>query len=263
MQRHLHLLGIFWKSMLLNELEYRVNFLVNMLVGLAWSLWALAGATFFYQYRDSIRGWSYYQALVVLGLFMFFTGLVNAFMRPNLERLAEHIRSGTLDFVLIKPVNAQFYASLREISVWVLSDILIGASVVVYALSQLGVQPSLMQVGLFLVLIVAAGLTLYSLVLMLATTAFWAVQVDNILELLFSFYEAGRFPVTIYPQWLRILLTFVVPIAFVTTVPAEAMLGRLADPWMVVYALAIGAGLFVLSAAYWRFALRHYSSASS
>lgn len=263
MRRHLRLLGVFWKSILLNELEYRVNFLVNVLVGLSWSLWALAGATFFYQYRDSIRGWSYYQALVVLGLFMFFTGLINAFMRPNLERLTEHIRSGTLDFVLVKPVNAQFYASLREISVWVLSDILIGASVVAYALNQLGVQPSLVQLGLFFVLIVSAALTMYSLVLMLATTAFWAVQVDNILELLFSFYEAGRFPVTIYPQWMRILLTFVVPIAFVTTVPAEAVLGRLTDAWMMVYALAFGLGLFALSAGYWRYALRHYSSASS
>lgn len=263
MLRYLRLLGLFWKSMLLYELEYRANFVINGLVGLAWAIWSFAGVSVFYLYRREIRDWNYNQALVVLGLFLFFNGLVSAVLRPNVERLTEHIRKGTLDFVLTKPVNSQFHATLRELSLPAIVDVLVGLAVSGYGLLALGVRPSAGQALLVGLLLVAAAVMLYSLVLFLATSAFWFVEVNNIIELLFTFYEAGRFPVTIYPQWLRILLTFVVPIAFITTVPAEVLLDRLSDPLMVVYALAMAVGLFTLSRLYWNFAVRRYSSASS
>lgn len=263
MVRYLRLLGVFWKSTVLYELEYRANFVVNTLVSLAWLGWSLAGVWVFFLHRDRIGDWTYYQAMVVLALFLLFNGVLGAFMRPNVEELMEHIRTGTLDFLLTKPVNSQFHATLRQLAVWNFPDLLIGLAVLIYALMQLGVQPSLAQVVLFVVLLLAATLMLYSLVLMLVTSAFWFVQVNNILELLFAFYETGRFPVAVYPQWLRAVLTFIVPIAFITTVPAEVVLDRLVDPRLVAYALGMALVLFVGSGWFWRYAVRRYSSASS
>jgi ABC-2 type transport system permease protein len=92
--------------------------------------------------------------------------------------------------------------------------------------------------------------------------AFWFVKIDNITELFYAFYEAGRYPVTIYRGLVRILLTYIVPIAFVTTFPASALLGRI-DQTTTILGFVIAIALFVVSSRFWSFALRHYSSASS
>jgi ABC-2 type transport system permease protein len=118
------------------------------------------------------------------------------------------------------------------------------------------------RVLLLLVLCVCAAVILYSLIVLLITTAFWLVQLENIMELLFTFYEAGRFPVSIFPYWVRVMLTVVVPIAFVTTVPASVLLGRTGAVFGV-YSVGVAAVLLGASIAFWRYAVRHYSSASS
>ena len=118
------------------------------------------------------------------------------------------------------------------------------------------------NVGLTVLLLVAATAILYAVWFALTTTAFWFVKVDNVSELFTAFFAAGRFPVSAYPGWVRALLTFVVPIAFLTTVPAEAASGRL------TWAAALGAAgvavvLLAASQAFWRHALANYTSASS
>lgn len=123
-------------------------------------------------------------------------------------------------------------------------------------------RPSPTQFLLFLGLCLCGIIILYSLVMLLATSAFWFVQLENVMELLYIFFEAGRFPITIFPAWVRILLTFVVPIAFITTMPASVLLGRL-DGVFALYSLGVTAALFTTSVLYWRYALRHYSSTSS
>ncbi len=110
--------------------------------------------------------------------------------------------------------------------------------------------------------IIARATIWKSLWLMMVSLAFWFVRLDNFTELFYGFYEAGRYPVAIYRGVVRVVLTFVVPIAFVTTFPASALLGRL-DQETASIALAFAIGLFFLSNRFWNLALRHYSSASS
>jgi ABC-2 type transport system permease protein len=97
---------------------------------------------------------------------------------------------------------------------------------------------------------------------MLTTTAFWWVRVNNMMELFNAFFVAGRFPITAFPIWVRVILTFIVPIAFITTVPASAAVGRLDWP-MALGSLAIAAGFLLLSHLFWRWAVANYTSASS
>ena len=116
--------------------------------------------------------------------------------------------------------------------------------------------------GAFVMMLIAGGVIIYSFFLILATLSFWFVRVENFLAIFQSMYEAGRWPVSLYPGWLRYGLTFVVPIAFATTVPAEALTGRLT--WVTLLAaIAIAAVLFTISRLFWRVGLRHYSGASA
>lgn len=262
MKRYLHILIIFYKAAILADLEYRTNFIVNLLLSLVSVSWSVAGVAVFFLHTDEIRGWDFYGLMVVLGLFLFFLGLVDVFLAPNVRDLIEHIRLGTMDFILTKPINAQFHASLRRINIWRLTDVLLGLGIVVYSVNQSALQPTAPTILLFIALCLCAVVIMYALVMLLITSAFWFVQVDNVMELLFTFYEAGRFPVTIFPAWIRAVLTFVVPVAFVTTVPAAILLGRMS--WLFgLYSLAATVLLFSLSALFWRYAVRHYSSASS
>lgn len=262
MKRYLKVLGIFYKAAVLTDLEYRANFLTSILLSVVGAGWAVVGVWVFFLHTDEIRGWRFPELMIVLGLFTAFLGLVDTFLVPNVQDLMEHIRLGTMDFILTKPINSQFHASLRRINVWRSVDVVLGSGLMVYGLVQLGERPSLFALLVFPILCLCAALILYSLIMLLVTTAFWFVQLENVMELLFTFYEAGRFPVSIFPNWVRLLLTFVVPIAFITTVPASVLIGRMSGLF-VLYAMGITAVLFTLCILFWQYAVRHYSSASS
>ncbi len=259
---YLRMLAIFYRYSILKELEYRANFLTNIVMSLLWMGWGIASATILFTVRSKIGDWNYNEVLMVIGLYTLFTGLIEALFRPNVTNIIEQVRDGTFDFVLIKPVNAQFYASLRSIVVWRLFDMAAGVAIIIYALNQLGIVPTLGQVATFVAMTVLAAVMVYSLWLMMVTLAFWFTKVDNMAELFGAFYEAGRFPITVYQGWLRGFLTFIIPIAFITTFPAAMLINR-ASEVDLGWAALIAVALFVLSSRFWNFALRSYSSASS
>lgn len=260
--RYLRLLGIFYKYSFLKELEYRVNFLSNAFMSVFWMVWGIVSVSVFFLHRDRMGDWTFPEVLMVVGLFTFFNGVMESLLRPNVGAVIEQIRDGTFDFVLTKPVNAQFISSLRNIIVWRLVDVVIGIGLIVYALGQLHVTPTIEQILFFIGMLASGILIVYAIWLMMVSLAFWFVKIDNITELFYAFYEAGRYPVTIYRGLVRVLLTYVVPIAFVTTFPASALLGRLEQSTTLV-GLGFAIGLFILSNRFWNFALRYYSSASS
>jgi ABC-2 type transport system permease protein len=179
-----------------------------------------------------------------------------------MSRVIEQIRQGTFDFVLIKPVNSQFMASLRHLSIWKLADVAMGVGICVYAMARLELTPSITDLAAAAGFVFCGTVILYSIWLMMVTSAFWFVRIDNISELFSAIYETGRFPVSVYPPWMRGALTFVVPIAFITTFPAAAILGR-AEPLLLSLAFLMAAGFFCGCVCFWRFAVRRYSSASS
>ncbi len=262
MLRYLRLLRVFYKASLLTELEYRANFLVHGFYSIGWAIWVWFGVAVFYQHGPTLAGWSYYEALVIVGLFQMFGGLMEAFLRPNITAIIEHIRKGTLDFVLLKPVDSQFFVSTRQIIFWKFLDMAVGLAIISYALWRQGIMPSLSTIALFALMAVLGMVMLYAIWFSMITTAFWFVRVDNMSELLTSFFEAGRFPVGVFPRLIRFVLTFVVPIAFMTTFPAAVLLGKL--DWRYFWiGCMLASILLVFSVRFWRFALRHYTSASS
>jgi ABC-2 type transport system permease protein len=260
--RYLRLLAIFYRNSLYAEMEYRANFIASALMSLFWVAFAWLGVHLFYFHRDQIGGWQFHQAMVVVGMFTLFNGIIEALLRPNVTRIVEQIRLGTFDFVLVKPVNSQFMASLRYLSVWKLVDLLLGLAIVAWAVHGAAIEPAVADILMALGFVVNGTVIVYSIWVLMVSTAFWFVRVDNITELFTSAFETGRFPVSVYPGWLRGVLTFVVPIAFVTTFPAEAILGR-AQLDLLALSCLLAAASLGCSAVVWRYAVRHYSSASS
>ncbi len=262
MKRYLQLIVIYYRSALLAEMEYRTNFISSLVYSILWAFWIAGGVSIFFYHRTSLGGWTYNEILIVMGLFMIFNGVIDTVLRPNINRLTEYIQKGTLDFVLIKPANSQFLATVTSISVFKCFDVAIGFGLIGYGLYRLHHWPTLVECLLFSIMMPSGLILVYSLWLFLATLAFWFVKIENFTELFYTFYEAGRFPITVYKGWIRAVLTFVVPVAFLTTFPAAALMGRL-SPWYAAASSGIALVLFFASSRFWRYAIRFYSSASS
>ncbi|MBW4670664.1 MAG: ABC transporter permease [Cyanomargarita calcarea GSE-NOS-MK-12-04C] len=260
MQRYINVLKLSWSAAIASELEYRVNFLIATLSSVGNLAGSLFGLFLFYGNNYTFPGWSWESALIVLGIFTLLQGFSATFLAPNLNRIVRHVQEGTLDFVLLKPIRSQFWLSIHTLSPWGMPDIVFGCVMIVYAGTKLSLGIGgyiLSAVPLFFGLVI-----LYSLWFMLGACSIWFVKIYNVTEVLRGLLEAGRYPMAAYPTAFRFFFTFVVPVAFLTTVPAEAMLGNSQLGW-VLGAAVLALGLFAVSTWFWRFALRFYTSASS
>lgn len=258
--QHIKLLQLFWTTSIAAELEYRLNFAIATLTSLGNLVGGIFGLFLFYRTGYTFDGWSWEQALLVMGFFTLLQGISNAFLAPNLNRIVDQVEKGTLDFVLLKPISTQFWLSTRMISPWGLPDTAFGLGVILYAGNRLNLVISDFMLGLFPLFF--GIVILYSLWFLLGTTSVWFVKIYNITEVLRALLDAGRYPVIAYPVAYRVFFTFVVPVAFLTTVPAQALLGEINMTWFIG-SLLLAIALLILSNAFWKFALRYYTSASS
>jgi len=260
--RPLRLSLLFFRIGALNDLQYRANFWLQLLQSAIQLGTGLAVLGLIFSQTPALNGWSQPALLAIMGVHTLMGGVIRALIQPSMERLRQDIRQGTFDFVLTKPEDVQVLSSVREIRIWQAVDVLVGLVVLAVAIGQLQEGVGLVEALAFGVALVVGGVTIYSFWLVLTTVAFWIVRIDEIAELFEGVYQSGRWPVTIYPEWLRVSLTFLVPIAFAVTVPAQALTKRL-TPETLLLAFGFAVVAVVLSRAFFRVGLRRYSGASS
>ena len=260
--KYYRLLRAFFRVSVMGELAYRVNFFWQLFQSLLSLVISLVGLAVIFSYTDTLGGWRPDEILALVGVYFLVGGMIGLIIQPGMEQLIESVRDGTLDFTLTKPEDAQLIVSIRRVDIWRLIDIMLGLAVLVAALIWLGEKVGGWQAGMFILVLIAGAVIIYSFFLILATLSFWFVRVENILVIFQSMYEAGRWPVSLYPGWLRYGLTFVIPVAFATTVPAEALTGRLT--WETLLGAAgLAVVLFAVSRVFWQVGLRHYSGTSA
>jgi len=260
LRRYFRVLALFWQVAIAAELEYRINFLIAVLSSLGGLVGSLFGLFLFYRTDYTFPGWTWSEALVVLGIFTMLQGIAATFLVPNLNKIVTQVQEGTLDFVLLKPISSQFWLSTNTVSPWGLPDLFFGVAIIGYAGAQLGL--SALDYLAILPPLLLGVISLYSIWFILGATSIWFVKIYNVTEVLRSLLEAGRFPIEGYPAAYRIFFTFIVPVAFLTTVPARTVIGRGEPGWLLGSAL-IAIALFQTSRWFWQFALRFYTSASS
>jgi ABC-2 type transport system permease protein len=258
----LRLLWIHLRLGVLNELQYRTNLVVQLIQSFVGLATALLGLSVVFSKTDNLAGWTPAELLAIVGVYNLVSGIVHLIVQPSLTRFMEDVRLGTLDFTLTKPVDTQVLVSVRQVEVWKLIDVFVGFVVLAVAMIQLGATIGPAQALAFVVALIAGVTIIYSFLLILATCVFWFVKLDNILNIFQSMYEAGRWPIGIYPPWLRATLTFLVPIGFAITVPTEGLVGR-SSASTLAGAIALAIALPLAARWFWRIGVRHYSGASA
>jgi ABC-2 type transport system permease protein len=259
---YLRLFVAFFRVGVMAEAAYRLNFILQLAQSILSLFVSVGGITIVFSYTDSLGGWRVDEILALVGVYMLVGGIIGVVIQPGMEQFIESVRDGSLDFTLTKPEDAQLLVSIQRVNIWSFIDIGLGLAVLIWALVRLGEKVGFTQASEFILMLGAGGVVIYSFFLILATLSFWFVRVENILTIFQSMYEAGRWPVSLYPGWLRYGLTFIIPVALATTVPAEALTGRL-DWGTILASGAAGLLLFFLSRWFWGVGLRHYSGTSA
>jgi len=260
--RYLRLLAVFARTELQLAAEYRANLVLDLCEEVIIVISSLGAVLILFTHTGVINGWTLAQMIVLLGVYYIIQGANSVLFETSFERFMEHVRLGTLDFIVIKPANSQFLVSARHVQVAQVGQIVLGVAMIGVGIAQIGEGVGVVQ-GLAFGVTLACGLGLvYCLLLVLSTLAFWFVRVENLLAIFWSFIDAGRFPVDVYPGWLRVTLSTVVPIGIAVTVPAQAIAGRLDAVGLVT--MVAGTGLVWWFAGwFWKQGLRSYTGASA
>ena len=260
--RYWRLLRVQVRSSVLLGLQYRADFALDGLVSLFWTLTAVIPLFTVFHLRGTVAGWTFGEALLVTGWFTLLEAILEGAINPSLTAVVEHIRKGTLDFVLLKPADAQFLVSTARFEPWRSTNVV--TALVLWGLGfvRLGHGPSLLGSLAALLLLVTATALLYSLWILVISAAFFVVKIDNLSFLFVSIFDAARWPVDVFRGVLRAFFTVVVPLAVMTTFPARALLGTL-SPLHALLALCGAVAFALFARLVWSRSIGHYTSASS
>jgi ABC-2 type transport system permease protein len=259
---YLRILSTLIKINVEQELAYRADTAINMLQLVVWTGWDLLALSIIFTNAASLGGWSAGQLVVLLGVFRLVNAVMAALVWPNTERFNNAMRDGTLDYTLLLPAPPLLIVSFTRIAIWRVVDFLIAIALIVIGVSMSagGVTPGGI---LAFTLLLAGGMAIfYSLWIAMLAFTFWFIKFDNNVTILQAVLEAGRYPATVYPPWLRLIVTFVVPIALATTTPVQALRGELVW-WQVLMFLGVAMIVVAVSLRIWRAGIRRYSGASA
>lgn len=264
--RYMRILACLARNGLVREMSFRMNFLITAASEILWLGMMLVFVKVIFVNTKSVQGWDEYQYLFLLGTHFVVSSVFETLFFGNVQRLSELIRSGNLDFVLLKPISTQFLVSFERFDYASLPNGLLGVGLCGYAASKLGAAITIQNVALFALLIVSGAVTLYALMFMFASTSVWFIRQTSASHFWFYLTSCAKYPAEIYQPLARgslyFVLTFIVPVLIVANLPANVMV-RTFHTWMVAYAFAAAAAVLALSAAVFNFALRSYRSASS
>ena len=258
----LKLISTFFKVNVQMSLAYRADTLVSILLNLMWLGWELLGLSIIFSNTETLGGWGFGELIALLGVFRLINTLMIALIWPNTEKFNQSIRDGSMDYTILQPVNSMFLVTFSRITVWRIWDLVLAIILIVVGITKSGDVTTPLSTLTFILLTVSGAVVIYSLWIVLIALTFWFTKFDNNVTILQALMDAGRYPVTVYPVWLQIIVTFIIPIAVATTVPLQALRGELDLPRVSLF-FVIGIAAFLVASRVWKAGLKRYSGASS
>jgi len=258
----LKLLSAFLKVNIQMSLAYRADTVINLLLNLMWLGWELLGLHIIFSNTTVIGGWGFGELITLLGVFRLVNTLMVALIWPNTEKFNQSIRDGSMDYTILQPVSSLFLVTFSRITVWRIWDLVLAIILIVTGLNLTGDAVTLPNILTFILLAITGMIIIYSLWIVLIALTFWFTKFDNNVTILQALMDSGKYPSTVYPVWLRLIVTFIVPIAVATTVPVQALRGELETGQIILFVI-ISAVSFGIASRIWKRGLKQYSGASS
>ena len=261
MGRYWRIYRTFFVTSFARELEFRANFFAKIAQNCVWVFFFIMILLVIYRNTNEVAGWTRSDAMILAASCFVMNALIGAFFL-SLQEIPQQVRQGTLDFVITKPIDTQFWISSRKFNFDALGTLIAGVALVIYGAFSAHLHPSAIQWLSYAALIISSFVIFYAFYLVLMTLGIWLVRVDNLWVLGESVMQIARYPIDIYGLPIQRFFTFVVPLAFVATIPARQLVQGF-NGTMVALGVVWAIAAFVLARWFWNFALRHYTSASS
>lgn len=250
------------RTSIIREMEFRGNFLLGLVRQSLWLGTFIILVEIIFYNTSSLAGWNRSEVFIILALSRLIEGVMNVLFVDNIIHISEHVQKGTFDFILVRPLPKQFAAFFGRVNLGNIGNIVAGLFLLIYAIIQTpsGITTPNIMLALFLATI---GIVIYySLLVIVASIVFYIERLESLWSFSMLFSEPLTMPFDVFPRGPRLLLTYLLPLAFVVFVPAQALTGRL-QWWQVPVAVGIAAVSLLLANLAWRAGLKRYSSASS
>jgi len=247
---------------LTRTLMFRFDFFLWSTVELVWMAVNLLLITVIYGHTDQIAGWTKYELMLLVGTAMLVQRLLFGFFWSSLFETARNIRSGHFDFFLAQPGNIMFMATTRKIDADSLINSFVAMGVVIYAVTQLQLHPSALDIALYIVMVLCGLLIHYSALVLTVALAFWITSAQGIEGSYFTLFEFSRLPRQAFNGIANVIFVWALPAVIVSNLPAETLLHG-ATPLNLLWLFATAIFWFALAVFVFNRGLRRYSSASS
>lgn len=263
-----HYLEVYWimlRNSLIREMSFKANFLLWIMVEICWFAGQIVFIEVIYQYVDAIGDWTKWQMILLVATHQLIGQIFQAFFYVNLANIPELIRTGKMDFMLMLPIDSQFAVSTKQFGLDNIINGLVSSAIIAFCLGKLGIHPTLPQVILYIATLGFGVAIHYSVMFGLSTAAFWIVRAQGLISGYFNIFSLGRYPDVIFKGPVRFIFSWIIPVILVANVPARILMGTFQGPIFLPLLQLIASALFVLAAsrAFWKIALRRYTSASS
>ena len=260
--RYLRLYRAFVINNISRAMEFRAQFAAGIIGYAIWTGVSLIFIQAVFGQVHAVRGWTKNEMWVLSGSFVILESACYGLLGPNMWRFAGNVRDGSLDIALTRPVNLQFLVSTRYMDPNGVCNAVVGLALMFFGFAHLGHWPGPLQTLLWFALLCCGFVIAYSMWFLCVTIAVWAVKLEGLAVIFDPLMQMARYPVEMYPRRLLLLFCTAFPIAFMTTYPARALLGK-GDNWVILPAGGMAALMLFLSNRFFAFALKYYGSASS
>jgi ABC-2 type transport system permease protein len=263
-RRYFEIYSIMLRNSLIRELSFKANFLLWMLVEVLWFCGQILFFSIIFGQVNEIGDWTKWEVVLLVGTHQIIGQLFQAFFFVNVANIPELVRTGKLDSLLVLPIDSQFAVSTKQFGLDSIVNAIVGAAVVILALVRLHFTPGLGAIVLYFFALGFGVAIHYAIMLSLAAVSFWIVRAQGLVYGYFNFLNIARYPDVIFPPLFRWIFSWIVPVIIVANIPARLLIKSLGQPLSLMLQLVAAGSLAVfLSRLFWRWALQHYSSASS
>jgi len=263
-RRYIDIYSIMLRNSLIREMSFKANFLLWMIVEVLWFCGQIVFFSIIFGQVDRIGDWTKWEVVLLVGTHQMIAQLFQGFFFVNVANIPELVRTGRLDSLLVLPIDSQFAVSTKQFGLDSMINAALGGAVVCVSLSRLGIIPNPMSILLYLIALGFGVAVHYSIMLSLAAVSFWIVRAQGLVYGYFNFLNIARYPDVIFPRIFRFLFGWIIPVVIIANIPARLLIKPLGQPgWLMLHLVVASTIIFWLSRFFWRFALRHYSSASS
>jgi len=260
-KKHLVVYRLFAKTSLMQQLEYRANFVITVLAECTWLASKLLYAFVVQKTGSNVGGLSPDQVMLFVGTFIILTAFYTSTLMNNFGYIPWQVRRGELDMLLVKPISTQFHLTMREVEFGVpIPNIIGGIVTIAIAWKRLGLSVGFANIAAYVFLIFSGLALTYSIFLIPCLLTFWTVRIDSVIEIIYRFWDFNNMPMQIYGNLIQQLGIFLFPIFVIANFPVMALFETL-SPFMYIWGVAIPIIMFMITRKLFNIAIRKYSGA--